>query len=150
MYGTLTLIDNQAVDLIPDRLSKLFNIAFEDHQDNAIDIAKIITYRYAGEQQCDLLSFIEAVVAQGEYSNRARLEFTNFLNGSVILAHKTDGELYSHLNFAKLCGLGLYFPESGREIGRYRSLALSRAIDLDRLYRRVFSPPFGNRRSVPR
>jgi hypothetical protein len=141
MYGTLTLIDNQAVNLIPDRLSKLFNIAFEDHQDNAIDIAKIITYRYAGEQQCDLLSFIAAVVAQGEYSNRARLEFTNFLNGSVILAHKVNGELDSNLNFAKLCGLGLYLPESVREISRYRSLALSRTVDLDRLYRKIISPP---------
>jgi hypothetical protein len=138
MYGTLTLIDNQAVDLIPDRFSKLFNIAFEDYQDD-IDVSSIITYRYAGERQCDFLSFIEAFLAQGSYSDRAVLEFTNFLSRSVILAHKTDGELYSNLNFDKLCGLGLYFPESGREIGRYRSLALSRAIDLDRLYRKILS-----------
>jgi hypothetical protein len=137
MYGTLTLIDNQAVNLIPDRLSKLFNTAFEDHQ-GYIDIPKIITYRYADEQQCDLLSFIEAFLAQGSYSDRAALEFTKFLNRSVILAHKTDGELYSNLDFAKLCGLGLYLPESVREIDRYRSLALSHAVDLDRLYRRIF------------
>jgi hypothetical protein len=138
MYGTLTLIDNRAVDLIPDRFSKLFNIAFEDYQDD-IDVSNIITYRYADERQCDFLSFIEAFLAQGSYSDRAVLEFTNFLNRSVILAHKTDGELYSNLNFDKLCGLGLYFPESGREIGRYRSLALSRAIDLDRFYRKILS-----------
>jgi hypothetical protein len=148
MYGTLTLIDTRAVDLIPDRLSKLFNIAFEDYQDD-IDVSSIITYRYAGERQCDFLSFTEAILAQGNYSDRARFKFTNFLNGSVILAHKTDGELDNNLNLTKLCGLGLYLPESVREIGRYRALALSRAVDLDRLYRRILSPTIGNRRSFP-
>jgi hypothetical protein len=117
---------------------RLFNIAFEDYQDD-IDVSSIITYRYAGERQCDFLSFIESILAQGNYSDRAVLEFTNFLTRSVILAHKTNGELYSNLNLDKLCGLGLYFPESGREIGRYRALALSRAVDLDRLYRRILS-----------
>jgi hypothetical protein len=144
MYGTLTLIDNLAVDLIPDRLSKLLKVIFEDNQSN-IDLSEVITYRYASEQQCDLLSLIEAIIAQVNYGDRAFAEFNDFFNRSVILAHRTDGELYSNLNLDKLCGLGLYLPESEGEISRYRSLALSRAVDFDRLYRRIFRSPSGNR-----
>jgi Clostripain family len=63
MYGTLSLIDNQAIKLIPDRLSTLLDIALEGNQDG-VNLAEVVTYHYAQEKHCDLLSLMTAILGQ--------------------------------------------------------------------------------------
>ncbi len=135
MYGTLTLIDSRAVELIPDRLSKLLDIALEGSQ-CAIDLAKVVTYRYAEERHCDFFSLLTVILEHCNYSEKRLIEFADFLNRSVILVHRTDGEMHT-LNVNQLCGIGLYLPESEQDISRYSSFSLSQRVDLDRLYRRI-------------
>lgn len=143
MYHTLTLVDNQAVKQIPEKLSRLLQPILSDRLP-AIRQSEIPTYYYLGEQHCDalvLLSYLSKISDRGqtEFS-----EFAHFLRSSVITVHKTGGELYGdrldrRTHFEELNGLSLYFPETVQDVDRYRSLALSQNVDLVSLYREILA-----------
>jgi hypothetical protein len=141
MYHTLTLVDNQAVGRIPDKLSRLLQ-AILNGRLTSINQSALQTYHYFGEQHCDalvLLGYISRISGQGQ---NEFTEFADFLRSSVITSYKTGGELYGsrpndNTDSLELYGLSLYLPETEQVISRYSSLALYQGVDLVSLYKRI-------------
>ena len=141
MFHTLTLVNNQAVECIPERLSRLLQLLPSDRL-SEINQSELSTYRYFGEQHCDVLVLLGYILRNNNKTQNEFTEFANFLRSSVIISHKTGGELYGkylHRNsdLEVLCGLSLYLPETEHDISRYTSLALYQGVDLVSLYRRI-------------
>ena len=87
MYHTLTLIDNQVIKLIPEKLSRVLQPILSS-QLPVVRSSDLPTYCYFGEQHCDaltLLSYLSKVSSQGE-SEVAK--FAEFLSSSAIAHHK--------------------------------------------------------------
>jgi Clostripain family len=143
MYHTLTLVDNQAVKYIPVKLSRLIQILLTNHS-QAIDLSKLSTIRYFGEQCCDVLTLFDYLSKNINQASNAFTEFADFLKSSVIVHYQTGGKLYGshHLknrDSEKLCGLSLYLPENRQAISQYSSLALYKGVDLVRLYKEILT-----------
>lgn len=142
MYHTLTLIDNQAVKRIPEKLSRVLQAILSSRKLLASQ-SELSTYYYFGEQHCDallLLGHLSQISGNGqnEFS-----EFSEFLRSSVITHYKIGGELYSRRLFRdsdseELCGLSLYLPETEQTASHYSSLNLYQKVDLISLYRGIF------------
>ena len=133
MYHTLTLIDNQAVGRIPDKLSQLLQSILNSCLPS-VNQSILQTYHYFREQHCDalvLLGHISNITGQGQ---NEFIEFANFLRSSVITSYKSEGELYGSRphssTVSEECGLSLYLPEAEQAISRYSSLALYQGVDL--------------------
>ncbi|BAY25641.1 hypothetical protein NIES2100_54470 [Calothrix sp. NIES-2100] len=141
MYHTLTLVDNQAVKHIPAKLSRLIQILLTNDS-QAIDLSKLSTIRYFGEQCCDVLTLFEYLSKNINQASNAFTEFADFLKSSVIVHYQTGGQLYSRRRLKnkaaeKLCGLSLYLPENRQAISQYSSLALYQGVDLVGLYKEI-------------
>jgi len=143
MFHTLTLVDNQSVERIPEKLSTLLQPILSNHL-SAISRSELATYHYFGEQHCDalvLLGYLSRINNQGQ---NEFAEFAGFLRSSVITFYKTGGEIYgsrfqSNTDSEELCGLSLYLPETEHDISRYSSLTLYQGVDLASLYRRIIT-----------
>ena len=138
MYHTLTLVDNQAVEGIPEKLSQLLQVILKSHLPTFSQL-NIATYPYFGELHCDALMLFKGL---SEFSAQSEfIEFADFLKTSVIVSHQTGGQLFGpplpHSKTEALCGLGLYFPETQQDVSRYSSLALYQGVDLVGLYARL-------------
>jgi hypothetical protein len=139
MYHTLTLVDNQAVKRIPEKLSRVLQPMLSNSL-LGVRQSELSTYHYFGEQHCDalvLLGYLSRISSRGQ---NEFTEFADFLRSSVITYYKTGGELYGRRSLSdsdseKLCGLSLYLPETEQAISRYSSLALYQRLDLVSLYR---------------
>lgn len=143
MYHTLTLVGNQVVGHIPDKLSRLLKPIVNGRL-ASINQSALQPYYYSGEQYCDALVLFEYLSRISNQEQNEFTEFADFLRSSVITSYKTGGELYGsrlHGNndSAKLCGLSLYLPENEQEISRYASLALYQGVDLVSLYRGIIA-----------
>jgi Clostripain family len=141
MYHTLTLVDNQAVERIPDKLSRLLQPILNSNLP-AIRQSDLSTYHYFGEQHCDALILLGYLVRMSSQGQHEFIEFADFLRSSVITSHKTGGKLFemrprSNTNSEELSGLSLYFPETEQATSRYSSLALYQGVDLVNLYRKI-------------
>ena len=143
MYHTLTLVDNQAVKSIPEKLSRVLQPIL-DSRVPVVRESTFPTYEYFGEQHCDalvLLGYFSKISGQGK---NELTEFAEFLRSSVITHYKTGGKLYGrHIirdsDMEDLCGLSLYLPETERAISRYSALALYKGVDLVTLYRKILT-----------
>jgi Clostripain family len=143
MYHTLTLVDNQAVKCIPEKLSQLLQPILSSRV-SLVRQSEFPTYHYSGEQNCDALVLLGYLSRVSSQSSNEFAEFAEFLRSSVIAYYKTGGELYGHhplrdSNMEKLCGLGLYLPETEQATSRYSSLALYQGVDLVSLYKKILS-----------
>ncbi|MDZ7957283.1 MAG: clostripain-related cysteine peptidase [Aulosira sp. DedQUE10] len=143
MYHTLTLVDNQALQHILPKLSRLIQLILTNHS-QAIDLSKLSTIRYFGEQCCDVLTLFEYLSKKINQASNAFTEVANFLKSSVITNYKTGGKLYGNRDLKnndaeKLCGLSLYLPENRQAISQYSSLALYREVDLVSLYKEILT-----------
>ena len=143
MYHTLTLVDNQAVKHIPAKLSPLIQLLLTNHSP-ALDLSKLSTIRYFGEQCCDVLTLFEYLTTNINQASNAFTEFADFLKSSVIVHYQTGGKLYGRRNLKnnaaeKLCGLSLYLPENRQAISQYSSLALYQKVDLVSLYKEIMT-----------
>ena len=140
MYHTLTLVDNQAVEGIPEQLSKLLQPILKGRLPSLSQL-NISTYPYFGELHCDALMLLQRLSEFSEQSKDELVEFADFLKTSVIVSHKTGGQLFGppllHSEAEVLCGLGLYFPETQQDVARYSSLALYQGVNLVGLYTRL-------------
>ena len=141
MYHTLTLVDNQAVGRIPDKLSRLLQSILNSRLPE-INQSELLTYRYFGEQHCDALGLLGYISRGSSQKQSEFTDFADFVRSSVITSYKTGGELYgsrsfSHTNSEALCGLSLYLPETKQAVSRYSSLALYQGVDLLSLYRGI-------------
>jgi Clostripain family len=141
MFHTLTLVDNQVVERVPEKLSRLLQPILSNHLP-AISQSELATYHYFSEQHCDALVLLGYLSRISNQEQNEFAEFADFLSSSVIASYKTGGELYgsrprSNPNSEKLCGLSLYLPETGQDISRYSSLAVYRGVDLVSLYRGI-------------
>lgn len=141
MFHTLTLVENQAVERIPEKLSRLLQSLLSSRL-SAISQSELPTYHYFGEQHCDALVLLSYLSRSSDQEQNEFTEFADFLRSSVITFYKTGGELYgsrphSNNDSEELCGLSLYLPESEQGISRYSSLALYQEVDLVSLYRRI-------------
>ncbi|WP_413160303.1 clostripain-related cysteine peptidase [Capilliphycus salinus ALCB114379] len=142
MYHTLTLVDNQVVRQIPEKLSPLVQLIFNTRLPT-IEQPKFSTYTYSNERHCDALGLLDYLSSRNSQAWDKFTQFTEFLQSSVISHYKTGGEFYDRrfrhrATSEKLRGLSLYFPETSEEISRYSSLALYREVDLVNLYRKLF------------
>jgi Clostripain family len=143
MYHTLTLIDNQAVEDIPEQLSRVLQPILSG-QLSTIRQAELSPYRYFGEQQCDVLILLTYLPRVSHRGQDAVAVFADFLHSSVITSYRTGGELYGGYflrsrNLEALCGIGLYLPETEQAASRYGSLALYQAVDLLGLYGKILA-----------
>jgi Clostripain family len=140
MYHTLTLIDNQAVDRIPDKLSRLLQPILNSRLPS-VNQSALQTYHYFGEQHCDVLVLLGYISRTSIQGKNEFTKFADFLRSSVITSYKTGGELYgrhhSNTDSEELCGLSLYLPEAEQTISRYSSLDLYQGVDLVSLYRGI-------------
>ncbi len=136
MYHTLTLLDNQFVKNIPDKLSRVLQSILK-HPLPMLKKSELSTYHYFGEQCCDVLALLRYLSKASSQAQNEFTEFADFLRSSVIADYKTGGKLYDSSQSKKLCGLGLYFPETKQTISRYRSLTLYRKVDLIGLYKEI-------------
>ncbi|EGJ32115.1 hypothetical protein LYNGBM3L_29840 [Moorena producens 3L] len=141
MYHTLTLVDNQAVEGIPDKLSRLLQPILNSRLP-AIRDSELPTYHYFGEQHCDALVLLGHLFRSSSQRQNEFTEFADFLRSSVITSYKTGGEFFggrppSNTNSKELCGLSLYLPETEQATSRYSSLALYQEVDLVSLYRLI-------------
>lgn len=140
MYHTLTLVDNQAVEGIPEKLSKLLHPILKSRLPSLSQL-NISTYPYFGELHCDALMLFKGLSEFSERSEDELIEFSDFLKTSVIVSHQTGGQLFGpplpHSESEALCGLGLFFPETQQDVSRYSSLALYQSVDLVGLYTRL-------------
>lgn len=94
MYHTLTLVDNQNLKLIPEKLSRLLKSILSKGLP-AIKQSELSTYYYFGEKHCDvlvLLRYLSKISGQGQNELR---DFADFLCSSVIVNYKTEGKFYS-------------------------------------------------------
>ncbi|NEQ51746.1 MAG: clostripain family protease [Leptolyngbya sp. SIO3F4] len=142
MYHTLTLVDNQAVEHLPEKLSSLLLTLLSDNLGEFNQSSDIPTYSYFDEKHCDVIILLNHLSNVSNKGQREVAKFTDFINSSVIGAYQTNGELFgSFLRIdqntlsQKLCGLGMYFPKTEQDISRYSTLALYQRIDLVNLYR---------------
>lgn len=141
MFHTLTLLDNQAVERIPEKLSRLLQPILSNRLPT-ISRSELPIYHYFGEQHCDALVLLGYLSRVSNQEQNEFGEFADFLRSSVITSYKTGGELYgsrphSNTNSEELCGLSLYLPETEQDISRYSSLALYQGVDLVSLYRGI-------------
>lgn len=143
MYHTLTLVNNQAVRSIPDKLSRLLQLIIKRRLPANIQ-AVLEFYRYADEQHCDVLMLFDYLSKNSEQAKNEFTDFADFIRSSVITSYKVGGTLYrrsspndDHLD--KLCGLSLFFPQYEKEIYRYSSLSLYQFVDLVGLYKHIVS-----------
>jgi hypothetical protein len=141
MFHTLTLVDNQSVESIPEKLSKLLQPILSNRLPS-INQSELSTYRYFGEQHCDALALLGYVSRVSNQGQNEFAEFTDFLRSSVIKSYKIGGKLYgnpppSNINSEELCGLSLYLPETEQDISRYSSLALYQGVDIVSLYKGI-------------
>lgn len=141
MYHTLTLVDNQAVGRIPNKLSRLLQQILNSRLPS-ISQSGLQTYHYFDEQHCDALVLLGYLSRIGSQGQNEFTEFADFVRSSVITSYKTKGEFYgsrphSNTDLEELCGLSLYLPETERAISRYSSLALYQGVDLVSLYRGI-------------
>ncbi len=112
-----------------ERLSSLLRTILSSHL-IGIEHPDIPTYYYFGEQHCDALVLLGYLSTVSNQSQSELAEFSDFLNLSIIVSHKTGGELFGSLslgnnNSEELCGLSLYLPETRQDTSRYSSLALN-------------------------
>jgi hypothetical protein len=142
MYHSLTLVDNQAGKLIPEKLSPVLESILA-HPLPTIRYSDLEIYSYFNELHCDvliLLGYLSQISHRGE---NELTEFSDFLRSSVITKYKTGGELYGSGSDRKMydrfCGLSLFFPETEPAIYRYRSLALYQAVDFIGLYQAIIT-----------
>lgn len=142
MYHSLTLVDNQAVKRIPEKLSPVLKSILAKLLPT-IRYSDLEIYSYFNELHCDvliLLDYLSKISHRGENELRA---FADFLRSSVIANYKTGGELYGSGSGSKMydrfCGLSLFFPETEPAIYRYRSLALYQQVDLTSLYQAIMT-----------
>lgn len=142
MYHTLTLVDNQTVKLIPEKLSQVLKRIINKGLP-AIKQSELSTYHYSGERHCDALLLLGYLSRTNNRVQNELSDFAEFLLSSVTVYYKTGGELYGsfykNTNLEKLCGMSLYLPENKQEIYRYRSLDLYQEVGLVDLYRKIFS-----------
>lgn len=147
MYHTLTLVDNQSVKQIPDKLSRVLQSIISNPLPT-IKLSELSTYHYSGEQHCDALLLLGYLSRTSSQAQNELTEVANFLRSSVITYYKTGGKLYHNryhssssrdADLDKFCGLSLYFPKNKQDIFRYISLALYEKVDLIDLYRKIFS-----------
>ncbi|BAY12432.1 hypothetical protein NIES2098_56200 [Calothrix sp. NIES-2098] len=142
MYHTLTLVDNQALQNLPPKLSRLIQLLITNHAP-AIDLSQVSTISYFDEQCCDLLNLFGYLSQNISQTSNAFTEFANFLKSSVIAHYQIGGRLYSPYfkkKYAdKLSGLSLYLPENRQAISFYSSLALYQEVDLVSLYKQIIS-----------
>ena len=144
MYHTLTLVDNQVVEHLPDNLSRLLQPILSSRLPS-VNKSALKTDHYFGEQHCDALALLGYIASSSSQGQNNFTEFADFLRSSVITYYKTGGALYgrrshSHTdstNSDELCGLSLYLPEAKRDVSRYSSLALYQGVDLVSLYRGI-------------
>ncbi len=141
MFHTLTLVDNQSVERIPEKLSSLLQPILSNRLPT-ISQSEFKIYHYFGEQHCDALVLLGYLSRVSNQEQNEFAEFASFLRSSVITFCRTGGELYgnrlhSSTDSEELCGLSLYLPETERDISRYSSLALYQGVDLVSLYRRI-------------
>ncbi|WP_287357714.1 clostripain-related cysteine peptidase [Moorena sp. SIO3B2] len=90
MYHTLTLVDNQAVEGIPDKLSRLLQPILNSRLP-AIRDSELPTYHYFGEQHCDALVLLGHLFRSSSQRQNEFTEFADFLRSSVITSYKTGG-----------------------------------------------------------
>lgn len=143
MYHTLTLVDNQAVKKIPEKLSNVLQSILVA-QLPTVKQSELPTHYYFGEQHCDLLLLLNYLSKVSGRGASELVEFTDFLRSSVITHYKAGGELYNYSPFREtsmqeLCGLSLYFPKDRKAINRYSSLALYQQVDLKSLYAKILA-----------
>ncbi|KMW70351.1 MAG: clostripain-related cysteine peptidase [Limnoraphis robusta] len=141
MYHSFTLVDNRAVEQIPEKLSRVI-LAILGGPLPAVNPSELSIYGYFGEQHCDLLNLLGYLSRIGGRGESELGEFAEFLGSEVISRHKTGGKLYgsrfsNHPNVRALSGLGLYFPETRQDIDRYASLALYQRVDFIGLYKKI-------------
>ncbi len=142
MYHTLTLVDNQAVEQIPVKLSRLIQPLLDKNL-HTVNLSALPTFRYFDEQHCDVLALLRHLSSNINQESHELSEFTEFLESSVIAYYKTGGKLFNNSHFIntdlnELCGLNLYLPQTGQAVSRYSSLALYKQVDLSGLYRGIF------------
>lgn len=143
MYHSLTLFDNRAVATIPEKLARLLQPVFDRHLLVPTTL-NLPTYSYFGEESCDLITLLEALLGCHEMYRSQLIEFTTFLKSSVIAYHKTGGEfydsrLYDSHQWDNLSGLGIYLPANRQAFSSYRSMALHQSIDLAALYEMLWN-----------
>ncbi|NEZ54686.1 hypothetical protein [Adonisia turfae] len=117
-----------------------------DEDLGAFNQSDLPIYSYFGEKHCDVIALLKHLSKANNKGQRELARFTDFINSSVIVSYKTDGELFSRLLRVdqsilaqELCGLGLYFPKTEQDISRYSSLALYQSVDLVGLYKTIFN-----------
>lgn len=142
MYHTLTLVDNQAVKLIPEKLSRVLQQILGNPIPE-VRLSELSTYHYFDEQHCDALVLLGYLSRLNNQAQKELTEFSEFLRSSVITHYKTGGKFYRRLSknskIKEFCGLSLYLPETEETISRYRSLSLYQKVDLVSLYRGMLS-----------
>ncbi len=143
MYHTLTLVDNQAVKQIPEKLSRLLQQILSASFPK-IRQSELSTYHYADEQHCDLLILLNYFFRVKKQNQSEFDEFSNFVRSSVIASYRAGGEFYGPQSFRdpwmeKLCGLSLYLPETEPATSCYSSLALYQNVDLVKFYKTILS-----------
>ncbi|MDX2099630.1 MAG: clostripain-related cysteine peptidase, partial [Leptolyngbyaceae cyanobacterium bins.59] len=88
MYHTLTLVDNQAVKGIPEKLSKVLQTILVTPLPT-VKQSEFPTHYYFGEQHCDLLLLLNYLSKVFGGGGSELVEFTHFLRSSVITHYKT-------------------------------------------------------------
>lgn len=143
MYHTLTLVDNQSLKILPEKLSNVIKSVLHDSSFTS-SISDLPAYYYFGERHCDVLLLLEHLSEVSGQGFDEVIQFSHFLNSSVIAYHKTGGEIFGvpfdFTNASDLCGLGLYVPETQQSISRYSSLSLYQEVDLLTLFRSIELP----------
>ncbi len=90
MYHTLTLVDNQAVGRIPDKLSRLLRPILNSRL-APISQSALQPYHYFGEQHCDALVLFDYLSRISNQEQNEFTEFADFFRSSVITSYKTGG-----------------------------------------------------------
>ncbi|MEM1427100.1 MAG: clostripain family protease, partial [Cyanobacteria bacterium P01_H01_bin.130] len=138
MYHTMTLVDNQSVPSIPDKLAPLVE-AIANASQSRSKAVKLPTYRYFEERHCDALALLQSFDQGDRNIAKQFRSFSNFLRTKVVSHYRTGGTIYGwHIAILsppeQFCGLSLYLPETRQSIDRYESMALNQKVGLSRLY----------------
>lgn len=150
MYNTLTLVNNQAVQQIPQYLVPLIEL-LKDHRLSKIPLKQLPIYRYFSEPYCDILLLLNYLSQELQVGGTELNEFSTFITSAVISHYEKRGMMAEwrptnisrrqteNTLFSKFCGLSIYLPIKREDIAGYGHFDLYEDVRLMEFYQILLS-----------
>ncbi|NER24254.1 MAG: hypothetical protein F6J96_26820 [Symploca sp. SIO1C2] len=132
MYNSYTVTNNRIIPELPVKLNPLLEEIIAA-QIKTLPTNQLKSYSYMGERYVDFVYFLQTLCQQTATTPRHYAELVKFLKNSMI--HKFQQN--PNNSETDLSGLGLFLPQSRRELEQYLYLPVFRDLKLVELFDNV-------------